>query len=74
MITEEKERTLSALDRCDRCAAQAYVMVGGVSGELLFCGHHYNNIVNNAVGYDKIMKFMKHIIDNRNQLVQESIT
>ena len=74
MITKEKERTLSALDRCDRCAAQAYVMVSGESGELLFCSHHYNKIVNNAVGYDKIMKFMKNIIDNRNQLVQESET
>lgn len=74
MITKEKERTLSALDRCDRCTAQAYVMVSGESGELLFCSHHYNKIVNNAVGYDKIMKFMKNIIDNRNQLVQESAT
>jgi hypothetical protein len=32
---------LSALDRCDRCGAQAYLRVelsGG--GELLFCAHH----------------------------------
>ncbi|MEP6525656.1 MAG: hypothetical protein ABJA86_00710 [Nocardioidaceae bacterium] len=32
---------LTAADRCDRCAAQAYVRVtlaGG--GELLFCAHH----------------------------------
>jgi hypothetical protein len=32
---------LTALDRCDRCGAQAYLRVelaGG--GELLFCGHH----------------------------------
>ena len=32
---------LSALDRCDRCGAQAYVRVelnGGA--ELLFCAHH----------------------------------
>ena len=31
----------TALDRCDRCGAQAYVRVelaGG--GELLFCAHH----------------------------------
>jgi hypothetical protein len=33
---------LSALDRCDRCGAQAYVRVALLSGgELLFCGHHY---------------------------------
>jgi hypothetical protein len=32
---------LSAIDRCDRCGAQAYVRVelnGGT--ELLFCAHH----------------------------------
>ena len=32
---------LSALDRCDRCGAQAYLRVelaGG--GDLLFCAHH----------------------------------
>ena len=32
---------LNAVDRCDRCGAQAYVravMLNG--GELLFCGHH----------------------------------
>lgn len=33
--------SLTALDRCDRCGAQAYVRVvlsGGA--DLLFCGHH----------------------------------
>lgn len=32
---------LNAVDRCDRCGAQAYVraiLLNG--GELLFCGHH----------------------------------
>jgi hypothetical protein len=33
--------TLSAVDRCDRCGAQAYVRVLLPSGlELLFCAHH----------------------------------
>jgi hypothetical protein len=33
---------LSALDRCDRCGAQAYVRVALLSGgELLFCAHHF---------------------------------
>jgi len=32
--------TLTALDRCDRCNAQAYVRVTLPKGELLFCGHH----------------------------------
>ncbi len=31
----------TALDRCDRCGAQAYVRVELSSGgELLFCAHH----------------------------------
>src|SRR3954451_21446687 len=31
----------TALDRCDRCGAQAYVRVQLISGgELLFCAHH----------------------------------
>jgi hypothetical protein len=32
---------LNALDRCDRCGAQAYVRAVMANGfELLFCGHH----------------------------------
>ena len=32
---------LNALDRCDRCGAQAYVRATLLNGgELLFCGHH----------------------------------
>jgi len=36
--------TLGAMDRCDRCNAQAYVRVvlpGGA--DLLFCGHHWGH-------------------------------
>jgi hypothetical protein len=65
---EEQVWLLDATDRCDRCAAQAYVKVIGKSGELLFCSHHYNSVVDNAVGYDKIMKFMVEIIDERARL------
>lgn len=31
---------LNALDRCDRCGAQAYVRATLAGGELLFCAHH----------------------------------
>jgi len=31
---------LGALDRCDRCGAQAYVRAVRAEGELLFCAHH----------------------------------
>jgi hypothetical protein len=42
MTTAVAARTLNALDRCDRCGAQAYVRVvlESSGGELLFCGHH----------------------------------
>jgi hypothetical protein len=65
---EEQVWLLDATDRCDRCAAQAYVKVIGQSGELLFCSHHYNKVVDDAVGYEKIMKFMVEVIDERSRL------
>lgn len=72
MTTTQDEKTwiLDAHDRCDRCGAQAYVKVIGQVGELLFCGHHYNNAVDNAVGYDKLMKFVVSIIDERDRLME----
>lgn len=33
-------RSLSSLDRCDSCGAQAYVRAMLSGSELLFCGHH----------------------------------
>lgn len=70
-MSETVEWVLTANDRCDAssCGAQAYVRTTGVSGELLFCGHHYEKIVNNAVGYDKMMKFAYLIVDERERLV-----
>ena len=41
MTTALAPSALTAADRCDRCGAQAYILVrlaGG--GELLFCAHH----------------------------------
>ncbi len=32
--------SLDALDRCDRCGAQAFVRAVLSAGELLFCAHH----------------------------------
>ena len=41
MTTALAPNPLTAVDRCDRCGAQAYIRVVLVSGgELLFCGHH----------------------------------
>ena len=74
MITDEikqEEWVLSALDRCDSCAAEALVMVTGLSGNLMFCGHHYNKIMDNPEGYAKMMSFMLTIIDERDKLIED---
>lgn len=71
MQSAEREWTLNAMDRCDKCSAQAYVKVIGMVGELLFCAHHYNKIMDNAVGYDKMMKFMYEIVDERDRLNED---
>jgi hypothetical protein len=69
----EKSDELKTSDRCDSCNAQAYVKVTGVSGDLFFCGHHYNKIMDNAVGYDKMMKFAYQIVDEREKLIENRL-
>jgi hypothetical protein len=73
MIEEEvqtKEWILSPLDRCDSCAAEALVQVTGLPGDLLFCGHHYNKIMDDAEGYKKMMSFALTVLDEREKLVK----
>lgn len=69
-VTNDQDWQLTALDRCDKCGAQAYIQVVGLNGDLLFCGHHYNSVMDNAVGYDKMMKFAITIRDERERLVE----
>ena len=64
----EKEWLLKATDRCDSCTSEALVKVTGLSGDLMFCGHHYNKIMYNAVGYDKMMSFALTVVDEREKL------
>ena len=73
MITEEevtKEWVLKATDRCDSCAAEALVKVSGLSGDLMFCGHHYNKIMDNSEGYKKMMSFALTVVDERHKLIE----
>lgn len=65
-----KTWTLSPLDRCDTCNAEALVQITGLNGDLLFCGHHYNKIMDNPTGYKNMMKFAITILDEREKLVQ----
>jgi hypothetical protein len=74
LVTDQKEWTLTAMDRCDAmCSAQAFVKAVGVSGELLFCSHHYNKIVDNAVGYANLEKFAYQVIDERERLIENRL-
>lgn len=61
VIEKQKERVLTLNDRCDSCGAAALVKVSGVSGELLFCGHHYNKHENS----EAMKKFAFEVIDER---------
>ena len=67
---EDRKWLLTAEDRCDRCSAQAYVSVTGVNGELMFCGHHYNKIMNHVLGYEKMMAYAYEFVDERERLVE----
>lgn len=71
---QQKEWVLKPTDRCDSCAAEALVQVTGLNGDLLFCGHHYNKIMNSADGYASMMKFAITIVDERDKLIKKPET
>lgn len=62
---ENKQKVLTAHDRCDGCGAQAFVKVTGVSGELMFCAHHYSKIMRTASGVAAMEKFAYETVDER---------
>ena len=72
MTTQQQEQIwmLDATDRCDSCAAEALVKVTGITGDLMFCGHHYNKIMDNPQGYKKMMSFMISLVDERDKLIE----
>ncbi len=54
---------LTAIDRCDRCGAQAYLRVQLQSGgELLFCAHHARE------HGDKLREVASHVQDETDKL------
>jgi len=69
----KKEWQLKAIDRCDKCGAQAYVQVKGSTGDLLFCGHHYEKIMNDPNAYTKMMAFMLEVVDERERLIDNKL-
>jgi hypothetical protein len=75
LVIEEtkQEWKLSAKDRCDSCGSQAFVEVKGITGELLFCLHHYNKIMDSPIGYEKMMSFMLEVVDERDKLIENRL-
>jgi hypothetical protein len=61
----KEEKVLTANDRCDRCGAQAYVKVTGMSGELMFCSHDYNKIMNDSKAKEAMDNFAYETLDER---------
>ena len=59
---------LTIQDRCDACGSQAYVWVNGVSGDLLFCSHHYTKIMNDKNGRLAMEAFAFETVDDRDKL------
>lgn len=71
-MVEQPRWVLTANDRCDakECGAQAYVRVTGVTGELLFCGHHYNKATSNEKGQANMSAFAFEVVDERERLIE----
>lgn len=67
-LTEDRKWTLNASHRCDVCGSQAYVQTIGATGDLLFCAHHYEGILNNEKAQKAMNQFAYQIIDERKQL------
>ena len=59
VVEENKVRTTTTADRCDRCNAEAYVWVNGLAGDMYFCGHHF------AKHENKIREYAFEVIDDR---------
>jgi hypothetical protein len=58
---------LTAVDRCDRCGAQAYFRVQLKSGgELLFCAHHARE------HSDKLREVAEHVQDETGRLADRT--
>lgn len=69
-LEQTNEWILGPKDRCDSCNAEALVQVTGLNGDLMFCGHHYNKIMDSETGYKNMMSFAITILDERDKLIE----
>ncbi|UDL15953.1 hypothetical protein QEH42_gp265 [Microbacterium phage Pumpernickel] len=58
-VEQPKVATLTAVDRCDTCGAQAYTRTRFTTGELDLCAHHFTK------GEVKIREIALEILDER---------
>lgn len=73
-MVEEKAYLLRNNDRCDRCSSQAFVWVNGVSGDLLFCRHHFLKSEDSIRAYAfEIVDETEKINNNPSPASQESL-
>ena len=66
--TSASAHVLSKADRCDTkgCPAQAWVLVKFLTGELVFCGHHFDK-------YEAaLLKDAYDIVDERHRINAKS--
>jgi hypothetical protein len=66
-VVVKKEYVLGPSNRCDSCSAEAMVLVKGVAGELMFCGHHYSK------NEEALKDFAYEVIDERDKLIQNKL-
>ena len=69
-MVEEKKKTpvLNKMDRCDapKCPAQAFVLVKFMTGELVFCGHHFSKFEASMI------KSAYDVVDERHRINEKS--
>lgn len=58
---------MDSLFRCDRCNAKAQAVAQFLAGEILLCGHHWNEhksvIVETALSYYAEPEFDRELVD-----------
>jgi hypothetical protein len=62
MTETTMEYVLRVEDRCDKCQAQALYLCKGVSGELMFCRHHFNE------NQESLTKWAYEIVDESQKI------
>lgn len=73
-VPDVEEWNPSPADRCDfECPAQAMVKATGLYGELMFCHHHYNQIISNNAKQNKLKAFAFDVQD-KSSILEKSKT